>query len=79
MDLYVVLGARREMSLEELKKCYKKEAMKWHPDRHSMKSEAEKQHAEDQFKLVSEANAVLQDPEKKRIYDEEGFKGLVSL
>jgi len=77
-DLYAVLGATRDASLDELKKCYKKEAMKWHPDRHSMKSEAEKQAAEDKFKLVSEANAVFQDAEKKRIYDREGYKGLVS-
>ena len=32
-DLYSVLGAQRDATLEHLKKCYKKEAMKWHPDR----------------------------------------------
>ena len=40
--------------------AYRQEAMKWHPDRHAMKSEADKQLAEERFKLVSEASAILQ-------------------
>jgi preprotein translocase subunit Sec63 len=52
------------------------QAMKWHPDRHAMKSDDEKRMAEERFKLVSEASAVLQDAVKKRIFDTEGHAGL---
>ena len=52
------------------------QAMKWHPDRHAMKSDDEKAMAEERFKLVSEASAVLQDAGKKHIFDTEGHAGL---
>eukprot|EP00277_Geminigera_cryophila_P020261 CAMPEP_0179492162 /NCGR_PEP_ID=MMETSP0799-20121207/66595_1 /TAXON_ID=46947 /ORGANISM="Geminigera cryophila, Strain CCMP2564" /LENGTH=148 /DNA_ID=CAMNT_0021308903 /DNA_START=19 /DNA_END=463 /DNA_ORIENTATION=- len=75
-DLYRLLNVSRDATAEELKRAYKKEAMKWHPDRQAMKSEEEKTKAEERFKLVSEANVVLQDKFKKVVYDKYGHDGL---
>ena len=50
--------------------------MRWHPDKHSSKSEAEKKKAEEQFKLISEAYSVLSDKDKRRTYDQFGKEGL---
>ncbi|CAM9820630.1 unnamed protein product, partial [Heterosigma akashiwo] len=54
---------------EDVKKAYRKAALKWHPDRHSSKGEAERAQAERMFKDVAEAYEVLTDPQKKRRYD----------
>ena len=69
LDYYEILGASRSSTVEELKKAYKKMALVWHPDRHSNDSDKVRKEAEEQFKLVSEANDVLQDPHKKAIFD----------
>ncbi len=62
-DYYKVLGVSEDASPEEIKKAYRKLAQKWHPDR----SDAED--AEERFKQIGEAYAVLGDPEKKAQYD----------
>lgn len=54
---------------EKLKKSYKNLARKWHPDKFSTKSEAEKKEAEEKFKEISEAYNTLSDPQKRQEYD----------
>lgn len=67
-DYYSVLGVSRTASAEEIKKAYRKLAMKYHPD----KNPGDKA-AEDRFKEVTEAYDVLGDPQKKQNYDQFGF------
>ncbi len=67
---YDVLGSSREASTEELRKAYKKEALKHHPDRNAGNSEAEAR-----FKAINEAYAVLSDEQKREIYDQYGHAG----
>jgi molecular chaperone DnaJ len=64
---YEVLGVAREASAEELRRAYKQLALKHHPDRNQGDHAAEAQ-----FKLVNEAYQVLQDDEKRRMYDQFG-------
>lgn len=73
-DYYQILGVDRNASDDDLKKAYRKLAMKYHPD----KNPTNKEEAEKKFKLVAEAFEVLSDPKKRQIYDkfgEEGLKG----
>ncbi|KAM7254686.1 hypothetical protein ACFE04_019927 [Oxalis oulophora] len=76
VDYYKVLGVDKSAKEDDLKKAYRKLAMKWHPD----KNPNNKKQAEAKFKEISEAYDVLSDPDKKAIYDqygEEGLKGQV--
>ena len=66
-DYYEVLGVSRNASAEELKKAYRKVAMKYHPDR----NQGDKQ-AENKFKEASEAFDILGDQEKRSRYDQFG-------
>jgi curved DNA-binding protein len=68
-DYYEALGVARGASEDEIKKAYRKLALKWHPDRHP---EATKKEAEATFKRISEAYEVLSDPEKRSRYDRFG-------
>lgn len=68
-NYYDILGISKNASEEEIKKAYKKLAIKWHPDRWSTKSDAEKLEAENKFKEINEANDCLSDPEKRKHYD----------
>jgi curved DNA-binding protein len=69
-DYYKILGVGKNASEEEIKKAYRKLAMKYHPDH----TEGDKT-AEDKFKKISEAYAVLSDKEKRKQYDEFGSTG----
>ncbi len=66
-DYYKVLGVGRDASAEDIKKAYRKLALKYHPDRNPGDKTAE-----DKFKEVNEANQVLSDPEKRAHYDRLG-------
>ena len=70
-DYYEILGVTRDASVEEIKKAYRKMAMKYHPDRNPGDKEAE-----EKFKEAAEAYEVLTNPEKKRRYDQFGHEGL---
>ncbi|HMK36902.1 MAG TPA: J domain-containing protein [Desulfomonilaceae bacterium] len=72
-DLYGVLGVKRDASVNEIKKAYRKLARKYHPDVNPGNKEAE-----EKFKAISYANEVLSDSEKRKIYDEFGEDGLKS-
>jgi len=72
-DYYEVLGASRSASVDDIKKAYRKLAMKNHPDRNPGDKEAE-----ERFKEATEAYEVLGDPEKRKIYDRYGHEGLQS-
>lgn len=69
-DYYEVLGVTKESSNDEIKKQYRKLALKFHPDRNKSSDAAE------HFKEISEAYAVLSDTEKKQVYDQHGHAGV---
>lgn len=71
-EYYEILGVKQDASDAELKKAYRKAALKWHPD----KNPDDKEHAEKMFKGVSEAYGVLGDPQKRAYYDQFGKLGL---
>lgn len=63
-DYYQVLGVDKKASQEDIKKAFRKLAVKFHPDKNPGDKEAE-----NKFKLINEANEVLSDPEKRKKYD----------
>ena len=70
-DYYEVLGVQKSATAEEIKKAYRKMAMKYHPDRNPDSKEAE-----EKFKEVGEAYEVLSDEGKRQRYDQFGFAGV---
>lgn len=69
-DYYDILGIDKNSSKSDIKKAYRKLALKYHPDKNPDKS------AEEKFKDISEAYAVLFDDEKKKLYDQYGHAGI---
>ena len=72
-DFYKILGVSRDADANEIKKAYRKKAMEYHPDRNPGDKEAE-----EEFKKVGEAYAVLSDQQKRRQYDHFGSAGMRS-
>jgi len=70
-DYYQLLGVSRNATDAEIKKSFRRLAMKYHPDRNSDNPEAE-----EQFKKIKEANDVLSDPKKRAAYDQFGHAGV---
>lgn len=70
MDYYKILGVDKDATDEEIKKAYRKLAMKYHPDRNSGNK-----NAEEKFKQINEAYSVLSDPSKKQEYEFSGGSG----
>jgi len=70
-DYYEVLGVSKNASVEEIKKAYRKQALKYHPDKNPNNKEAE-----EKFKEAAEAYEVLSNADKKRRYDQFGHAGL---
>ncbi|CAB3988015.1 dnaJ homolog subfamily B member 11-like [Paramuricea clavata] len=73
-DFYAILGVTRNASKKEIKKAYRKLAMKWHPDKHP---DDEKAH--EMFHDLSTAYEALSDDEKRKIYDAHGEEGLKKM
>lgn len=77
-DHYNVLGVGQDAGLEEIRRAFRREALRWHPDRNPGDAIAERR-----FKAAAQAYEVLQDPEKRHVYDsklngtaaETGFPG----
>src|SRR5271157_1071987 len=67
-DYYEILGVKKSASAEEIRKAFRKLARKYHPDVNPGDKSAE-----EKFKVLSEANDVLSDPKKRKIYDQVGF------
>ena len=70
-DYYEIFGVEHDAGDDELKACYRKLALKYHPDRNPGNKEAE-----EKFKEAAEAYEVLRDPRKRNIYDNYGHQGL---
>ena len=70
-DYYESLGVGRDCATDELRKAYRREALKHHPDRNQGDAAAEAK-----FKEINEAYQVLSDDEKRRVYDQFGHAGL---
>ena len=70
-DYYEVLGVDKSASAEEIKKAYRKMAIKYHPDKNPGDKEAE-----EKFKEAAEAYSVLSDADKKARYDQFGHAGV---
>lgn len=71
-DYYDILGIKKGASEDDIKKAYRKQALRFHPDKNKSPG------AEEKFKEIAEAYDVLSDPKKKDVYDrfgEEGLKG----
>lgn len=71
MDYYKILGVEKTASADEIKRAYKKVAIKYHPDRNQGDKEAE-----EKFKQAAEAYGVLSDPDKRARYDQFGKEGV---
>eukprot|EP01084_Bolivina_argentea_P018772 34931_1 len=67
-DYYKILGVERNATPQEMKKAYRKLALKWHPDKNPNNKEA----AEQKFKEIGEAYSVLSDKDKRKRYDQFG-------
>lgn len=71
IDYYEILGVNRDATEEEVKKAYRNQALKYHPDRNPGDKDAE-----ERFKQAAEAYEVLRDPQKRKVYDVYGVEGL---
>ena len=70
-DFYEVLGVSKSATPEEIKKAYRQQALKYHPDKNPGNKEAE-----EKFKEAAEAYEILSDPQKRQRYDQFGHAGV---
>ena len=70
-DYYKVLGVEQSASAQDIKKAYRRVAMKYHPDRNP-----DDENADEKFKEASEAYEILSDSEKRQAYDQYGHAGV---
>src|SRR5574344_2062324 len=73
-DYYEVLGVEKSATIDEIKKAYRKLAIKYHPDRNPGDKDAEAK-----FREATEAYEVLSDEKKRPLYDQYGFAGLEGM
>jgi len=73
-NYYDILGIPRDATEDQVKKAYRKLALKWHPDKNLERREL----AETNFKRLAEAYEVLSDPKKRQVYDRYGKEGLLN-
>ena len=66
-EYYQILGVSRDSTEEEIKKAFRQQALKYHPDRNQEPG------ADAKFKEINEAYQVLSDPEKSKLYDQYGY------
>ena len=71
-DFYAILGIPRDADQQTIKKAYRREAMKWHPDKNPDNVEE----AQKKFQDISDAYQTLSDPDKRSAYDRFGEEGL---
>lgn len=71
-ELYDLLGVQSDATTAQIKKAYRKMALKWHPDKHACSTPTEKQDAEKKFREISEAYEILCDANKRQTYDRFG-------
>ena len=69
-EYYQILGVSRDATEEDIKKAFRQQALKYHPDRNQEPG------ADQKFKEINEAYQVLSDPEKRKLYDQYGYEGL---
>src|SRR3954469_5201239 len=67
-DYYGILGVKKTASADDIRKAFRKLARKYHPDVNPNDKKAE-----EKFKEISEANDILSDPKKRKVYDQLGF------
>ncbi len=72
-DYYEILGIKKNATNTDVKKAYREMALRYHPDRVPVEKKKE---AEESFKEISEAYAVLSDPQKRALYDQHGHAGI---
>lgn len=73
LDFYEILEVPRGATDKEIKKAFRKLAMKWHPDKNPDNLDV----ASKKFQEIGEAYDVLSDPKRRAIYDQYGYEGLI--
>jgi DnaJ-class molecular chaperone len=76
MDFYNILEIKKDATIDEIQRAYRKKAFIYHPDRNLDKTEKEKEECEKTFKKLTEAYTILTDENKRKKYDNDNNKGI---